>query len=142
MLTRAIVSGFASLSVILAFSPTDSNAGLFGGPLPVCEDQKVLSKITKRFDRVQQKYHETDLQILDIAEIRETDERIVVEEETDRRFCVAKAELSDGNQPHIYYMILEGGGLASFGWNVNYCVNGYDFERAHGDKCRSVKKPF
>ncbi|MEO1066458.1 MAG: hypothetical protein AAFW47_03670 [Pseudomonadota bacterium] len=112
------------------------------GKVPQCDDPSVLNKISKRFAKVQFKFRDSDLEFSNLERVRETGFEPNEIDQNDRRFCAAHVHLTDGNHPTLYYLIQEHEGLASIGWGVDYCVNGYDFERAHGAHCRSVRSPF
>ncbi|MEM8838331.1 MAG: hypothetical protein AAGE89_09580 [Pseudomonadota bacterium] len=112
------------------------------GTLPLCDHGPVLNKISKRFARVHKFYRDSDLALGEITSVRETAERLDVPEASNRRFCAAHVSLTDGADTTVYYMILDQGGLASIGWGVDFCVQGYDYERAHGAECRSLRAPF
>ena len=43
-----------------------------------------------------------------------------------RRYCAAKAMLSDGYSRDVWYLVEEGQGFASIGDNVEFCVAGFD----------------
>lgn len=110
--------------------------------VPVCDDAKVLARMTKNFRRTNIRYRENALEFATVEKIRETDYLINTDELTPRRFCAAHVHLTDGTHPTVYYMIVDQGGFAGVRWGVNSCVSGHDPERAHGADCRSVRKPF
>lgn len=112
------------------------------GKVPSCNDDSVLNKITKRFRRNNIHHLDSDLAFERIGRVRETDFLKNPKDQNDRRFCAAHAHLNNGKHPTLYYLIQEHHGLASISWGVDFCVNGYDFARAHGSSCRSLREPF
>lgn len=112
------------------------------GRLPQCEHPGVLSKISNRFDKASRKYRNSDLTLEKIEDIRETEFVGNPSDQTDRRFCSAKAYLTDGTHPAVYYLIQEHHSVASIRWGVEFCVSGHDPERAHGADCRSLRDPY
>lgn len=112
------------------------------GAVPLCDDGKILKRISKRFKKNNAKHFDSDIEVVEFEEIRETDFLPNPTDRNDRRFCAGHAQLSNGNHPKIFFLIQEREGLASHGWGVEFCIRGHDPLRFYGDKCRSVRKPF
>ncbi|MEP3525325.1 MAG: hypothetical protein ABJN24_07845 [Hyphomicrobiales bacterium] len=112
------------------------------GKVPLCDNPKVLAKITKRFHKTNVKYRHSELAFDRIEHVKETDHLTNPSDETDRRFCKAHVHLTNGTHPKLYYLIQERDGIASITPGVDFCVSGHDPERAHGDNCRSLRVPF
>lgn len=107
----------------------------------VCAEQRYLSRITHRF-----RYQVTHVPNLPDVEItafhgihehryKEASERWPI----GRRYCGATAELSDGRQRDVWYLIEEGMGFASIGDNVEFCVSGFDRWYVYNGRCRVLR---
>jgi hypothetical protein len=56
-----------------------------------------------------------------------------------RRFCSGTALVSDGVKHPIYYSIAEDTGFVGVGWDVEFCVVGFDRNFAYGPNCRAAR---
>jgi hypothetical protein len=56
-----------------------------------------------------------------------------------RRFCEARADMSDGRTRRVYYAIMEHGGFVGLSWNLEACVAGIDPWRVYDARCRTVR---
>lgn len=56
-----------------------------------------------------------------------------------RRYCVARAELSDGKTTTLYYLVEEQAGFVGVTWNVDVCLLGYEPWRHHDGRCHTVR---
>ena len=138
LILSSSISAFADYS-----DPPKVEAGLKGdGKVPLCDDAKVLKKITKKFAKINVRYNDPKIAFTEIEHVRETSFVPNPTDQNDRRFCKAHVHLTNGSHPSMFYLIQEHEGLASLGWGVEYCVIGHDFEREHGANCRSLKAPF
>ncbi|MTI19048.1 hypothetical protein E1162_17535 [Rhodobacteraceae bacterium RKSG542] len=60
-----------------------------------------------------------------------------------RRYCAARAILSDGSHRALYYMVVEHDGFVGVSWNVQACLDGLDKYRVYDGRCRTVRiSPF
>ncbi len=56
-----------------------------------------------------------------------------------RRYCVARAGLSDGKTTTLYYLVEEQAGFVGVTWNVDVCLLGYEPWRVHDGRCHTVR---
>jgi hypothetical protein len=56
-----------------------------------------------------------------------------------RRYCVARAGLSDGKTTTLYYLVEERAGFVGVTWNVDACLLGYEPWRVHDGRCHTVR---
>lgn len=56
-----------------------------------------------------------------------------------RRFCEARAQIRDGHQSSIYYLIETHQRFAGIGAKVTFCVPEYDRWRIYDKNCRTVR---
>ncbi|MEO3387681.1 hypothetical protein [Mesorhizobium sp. CAU 1741] len=135
------------LASMLTFASGASNAlaadpvAVRLGDTGVCASDKVLNRITKRFDyQVRNVPHLPQVAIDGfhrIHEVRHLPRR--PDWPIDRLYCQAKAALSDGRSRDIYYLIEWPMGFAGIGGNVEFCVSGFDSWHVYGGRCRSLR---
>ena len=107
-----------------------------------CDDPHVLSWISDRFvTQAFNVHHRSDLFIRDIYGIHEHrytpfdgDYRPIA-----RRYCGGTANMSDGQQRTIWYLIEDGMGLAGMGDNVEICITGLDRWLVYNGSCRILR---
>ena len=121
----------------------EMNTGL-GGPrydavVPTCDQFLAIWKIQHRFGVKEGRFWSSNLDIVRVDEIKETTFRPWVEGTIPRRFCRAKALISDGVWRPIYYSIIEDGGMIGAFWGVEWCVVGLDRNWANNPNCRMAK---
>ncbi len=56
-----------------------------------------------------------------------------------RRYCVARAALSDGKITTLYYLVEQQAGFVGVTWNVDVCLLGYEPWRVHDGRCHTVR---
>ena len=56
-----------------------------------------------------------------------------------RLYCGADVSLSDGMQRKIWYLVEEGMGFAGTGYNVEFCVDGFDRWNVYSGACRILR---
>ena len=107
-----------------------------------CDDQHVLEWIADRFmTQAFNVHHDQDLFIRHIYGIQERryepfdgDYHPIA-----RRYCGATAEMSDGRQRAMWYLIEDGMGLAGMGDNVEFCISGLDRWLVYNGSCRILR---
>jgi hypothetical protein len=107
--------------------------------LPVCDEAKVLSRVTNKFAYYDAHVMGGDLTIAHIGDIRETRVDVNGPSLIPRRYCDATATLSDGRRSEVVYLIEFQAGFASIHWGVQSCLPGYDPYRVYGSWCRSIR---
>ena len=105
--------------------------------LPQCE--AALGIIASRFAAKESRFWASNLHILDFAEVRETALRPWAEQSIPRRFCSARAKVSDGQWRPLHYVIAEDTGLIGMSWGVEWCVAGLDRNWAYNPGCRMAR---
>ncbi|MCB1413889.1 MAG: hypothetical protein KDJ76_12230 [Xanthobacteraceae bacterium] len=125
-----------------AANPLEMNFGLFGpryeGLLPPCES--ALPAITTQFAEKESVYWNSALQITGYDRVRETAFRPWTSDNIPRRYCHARAMMSDGRLRAVDYSIIEDGGLAGYGPGVEWCVVGLDRNWAYNPRCRAARR--
>ena len=107
--------------------------------LPVCDEAKVLAKVTNKFAYYDAHIIGSGLAIADITDIRETKVSIHGPSLIPRRYCHAVATLSNGRHSELVYLIEFQAGFASIHWGVQSCLPGFDPYRVYGAACRSIR---
>ncbi len=145
------VTAFAVLAVVLAAGAGPAgSAGFFeknfylSGPrysadVPLCTDPWPLGRIQANFRTKEHRYWDSELQIVDFANVREIAFRPWAAQTIPRRFCAAEALVSDGVRHAVYYSIIEDAGFIGAGWGVEWCVVGLDRNWAYNPACKMAK---
>jgi len=108
----------------------------------ICAQPAVLNRITNRFSyQVRHVPNLPQVSIVDYYGIGESRHlpRIKDVRPIDRRYCFAKAQLSDGRTRDVWYLIEKPLGFAGIGSNVEFCVSGFDRWHVYGGRCRTVR---
>jgi hypothetical protein len=107
------------------------------GDVPPCE--YALDTIASRFAQKEGGYWNSALQIQGFEKVREIAFRPWAAESIPRRFCTARAMVSDGVRRDVHFSLIEDGGFAGFGFGVEWCVAGLDRNWAYNPRCRMAK---
>lgn len=107
----------------------------------ICGSAPVLNKITHRFRyQVANVPHLPQVEIVEFNRIVQSRFNAQSEEwPIERRYCHAKAALSDGHTRDIWYLIERPMGFAGQGSNVEFCVSGFDRWHVYGGRCLSLR---
>ena len=124
-----------------AANPLELNFWLSGprydGALPPCEAG--LSQIQSKFSSKEGNYWNSALEITNFADVREIAFRPWQSDNIPRRYCTAIAYISDGKPRPVNYSLIEDGGLAGYGFGVEWCVVGLDRNWAYNPACRAAR---
>jgi len=107
--------------------------------LPPCDEPSALGIIQRRFASKEDRFWNSNLQIVNIDRIREIAFRPWAENTVPRRFCKGRALVSDGRRRPVYYSIIEDGGWMGAGWGVQWCVVGIDRNWAYNPRCQMAR---
>jgi hypothetical protein len=145
--------GMLSVAVVLAWAATADAASWLeknfwmSGPrydavLPACEDPVVLGTIMTAFTEKENRFWQSELQILAFERIHETAFRPWAPGAPDaipRRFCSGRALVSDSRPRTIHYWIGEDTGMIGASWGVEWCVVGLDRNWAYNPGCTMAR---
>lgn len=131
------ISAFVFGLVLAVF--LQSGTALAHYDFPSCSDEKVLQKISNRFNKAEDDTWHRGLYVDSISRPHGHDRHGYEESSVYREYCHAYANLSDGRTRKVHYLIEEGLGFAGFGWNVEFCVTGLDPWRVYDGYCRTVR---
>jgi hypothetical protein len=111
----------------------------YEGVLPTCDDQSALAKISSRFSQKEREFWNSGLAIVDFSHVRERAFRPWDRDLIPRRFCNARAHLSNGKWRPVHYLIGEAYGTIGATWGVEWCVVGYDRNWAYNPACKMAQ---
>lgn len=123
------------VGVSVSLQATEAEAGSF----PECTDDKVLQRISSRFNAAEDRTWHRGLHVESISRAHWHGQSGFEESSIYRRYCHAYANLSNGVTRKVHYLIEEGQGFAGYGWNVEYCVTGLDPWKVYDGYCRTVR---
>lgn len=115
--------------------------------LPGCADNMVLYKVSDKFGSMESGYWNSSLKITAYDRITTLADRPAGLDYIPRRYCSARAWMSDGYHRTVYYSVAEalgmpGPGLFNIGYEpygVNFCVVGLDRGWGYAPNCRSAR---
>lgn len=128
-----------AMTVSAAMQPAEAQYSRGGGFLPFhhgiipsCDNPWTLGKINLRFAYKERRYWGSGAYIGKFEEIKEIAYRPWGPDFIPRRHCAAKVRMNDGRETFVAYAIGEKLGFAGMGYGVEWCVVGYDRNRAYG----------
>lgn len=169
--SKVFKSGLATAMCLTALAaPTFSvsnavahEAYVRDAPSPICETEKLIKTIERRF-RIQAKkvHHREDLEITTLSDVHEhryQPQDVHTGSPIARRYCHATAHFNDHSARKIWYLIEGGMGFAGFGqsWlgakqkvrdglgngmlihNVEFCIEGLDNWNVYDAHCRVLR---
>ncbi len=119
--------------------PAERRFSPYVGNVYPCDDHGVLNRIMSVFRTTQNAYWGRDLQLVGFDRILELSLRGNGTEYIPRRYCIARAHLSDSSVHTIIYNIIEGQGIIGFDAGVEYCVVGLNQELAFAPACSTLR---
>ena len=138
------VAGFQFGLILLAaaslFASTSNTTAQYFNPLPSCKEATVHAQIVARFNQADRSLWHSGTSLKYIRQASQRSYNIYPDSQINRRFCRAKAYMSDGRTRRVHFLIEQHMGLASFGWGVEYCLRGSDYWHAYGGSCRVLNK--
>ena len=105
---------------------------------PLCDQPEVLGRIAEKFAYADARILYTGLAIAGFERIRESTTKAGGPSLIDRRYCKARAIMTNGRKYAVVYLIESGQGFASIGWNVESCLPAFDPWRVYDAWCRSI----
>lgn len=134
LLASALLGGVLSTGSVISESAAKE-------PFPQCNSEKVIKKLVKRFNKTETIYWtDRGLVLSTIAKPHQHSENPFKDSPINRRYCHGDALFENGKKRRVHYLIEEGAGFASFGWNVEYCIHGLDPWKYHDGRCRVLSR--
>lgn len=142
-LSRLFVLTAALMSVTLTSALAGGSPYYYpdapGANLPACDAPSVQSAVRRTIARADFSYRE-GLVIDEMDLIDQTSVSQYAPSPVARRYCRARAYLSNGRTHPVYYMIEEHAGFVGLSWNVEACLPGHDRWHVHDGWCRTVRR--
>jgi hypothetical protein len=111
----------------------------YDGVIPACDQPSALAEISDHFATKERRFWNSALTIVGFDRVRETAYRPWARDLIPRRFCSARAYLSDGRSRTVYYWIGEDTGMIGASWGVQWCVVGLDRNWAYNPACKMAQ---
>ncbi len=120
--------------------PAEQRHAPYSGIIPTCDDSGVLGTVSSRFAQKESTYWNSSLGISGYDRVQEIGFRADGVAYIPRRYCVARATMSDGAERTVIYQVQEKLGMIGWGYGVEWCVVGLDRNIAYAPAC-SVLRP-
>jgi hypothetical protein len=119
--------------------PAEQRFSPYVGNVFECDAPAVLNRIESVFRTTQNAFWGQDLQIMSFDRVRELSLRGNGVEYIPRRYCIARAHLSDGGVHTAIFDVEEAQGIIGIGDGVEYCIIGLDRNFAFSPACSSLR---
>ncbi len=141
---RHLLTGLCILAVIMAVNTGSASAQIISNlfisdTLPECDHPKVESKIRKRFAKAEEKQWHHGIALGAVRDKSLKRVEWTTGKGISRRYCHAHADMSDGHTRTVHYVIEQDMGFAGYGWNVEFCIGGFDRWMTYDGYCRSIR---
>ena len=120
-------------------TPAEEREFPFDGQIPGCQDSSVLEQMSSQFAEKEAKFWNSNLTIVDYAQIKPLAWRPWGLDLIPRRYCTASATISTGRHHRIDYSVREDTNFIGSGWGVEWCVTGLDRNLAYAPACRMAR---
>jgi hypothetical protein len=120
-------------------TPAEARWAPFVADMPACEDNGVLSTISGRFAGTQREFWNSNLAIAGFDRVREIGFRSNGLSYIPRRYCVARAAMSDQKERTVVYSVGTQLGIIGNTWGVEWCVVGIDPTFAYAPACEVIR---
>ncbi len=104
-----------------------------------CDDAAALQTIQSRFSEKERTHWNSNLAISGFDQVRLVTTNPHSQNLIPRRYCTARAVLSDGRVRRVDYAIMEDQGIIGATWGVEWCVTGLDRGRSFDPACRMAR---
>ena len=119
--------------------PAERREEPYSGKVPRCNDTHVLNRIRKRFAQREKIYWHTGRKIRSFHRVRQIGLRSNGRDFIPRRYCSARARFVNGKRRYVSYWIGEDLGMIGWGWGVEWCIHGLDYNLAFAPNCRMAR---
>jgi hypothetical protein len=120
-------------------TPAEARWAPFVADMPACDDNGVLSTISGRFGGTQREFWNSNLAIAGFDRVREIGFRSNGLSYIPRRYCVARAAMSDQRERTVVYAVGTQLGIIGNTWGVEWCVVGMDPTFAYAPDCEVIR---
>jgi hypothetical protein len=119
--------------------PAEDREVPYSGTIPPCDYEYALAKVSQHFAEKEDRFWNSQITIEKIEKIRHVAYRPWGLDYIPRRYCTGTAHLSNGKKTRVDYSIREDLGIIGIGFGVEFCVVGYDRNRAYAPNCRMAQ---
>jgi hypothetical protein len=138
-----VAEALAGASSVRAANLLEMNFWLSGprydAVVPLCDYPGALGKIQSRFATKEGRFWNSELKILGFEQVHEVAFMPWASGTIPRRFCTARAVVSDGKVRPIHYSIAEDTGIIGATYGVEWCVVGLDRNWAYNPSCKMAR---
>ena len=120
-------------------TPAEARWAPFFDDMPACDDAGVLSTISSRFGQTQREFWDPNLAIQGFDRVREIGFRSNGLSYIPRRYCVARAAMTDQKTRTVAYAVGTQLGIIGVTWGVEWCVVGIDPTLAYAPDCEVIR---
>jgi hypothetical protein len=120
-------------------TPAEARWAPFFDNMPACDYAGVLSTISGRFAGTQREFWNSNLAISGFERVREIGFRSNGLSFIPRRYCVARAAMTDQRQRTVVYAVGTQLGIIGNTWGVEWCVVGIDPTLAYAPDCEVIR---
>ena len=106
----------------------------YSNELPPCD--AALGAISREFAEKESRFWNSDLQILSFDRVHEVGRNVWAPGTIPRRYCRARALVSDGRRHAVNYWIGEDTSFVGYAAAVRWCVVGLDRDWAYNPACK------
>ncbi|GGC80244.1 hypothetical protein [Chelatococcus reniformis] len=142
LLSLVVLAGSAGLATARDQVPAEERDVPWTGIIPDCNSDMVLLNVSERFARTESTFWNSSLTITAYDHVKPIAFRPWGLDYIPRRFCSARALMSDGYKRTVYYSVREAlgdPGLFRTEWGIEYCVVGLDREWQDAPLCKMAK---
>jgi hypothetical protein len=120
-------------------TPAEERFSPYYAKLPACDNSWVVGRISDRFREKESSYWNSTLTIVGYDRFREIGFRANNSSYIPRRYCIARANMSDNKERTVIYEIQEDLGIIGWGYGVEWCVIGLDRNSAYSPACSALR---
>lgn len=120
-------------------TPAETRDQSYSGLVKACQDPQPLGYIRGAFAARESEYWHSGLAILGFEDVEEIGFRSNGLDYIPRRYCHARAIMSDNKVRQVAYHITEAGGGIGFTDNVVWCVVGLDRDNSYAPGCKEAE---
>ncbi|HEY1780946.1 MAG TPA: hypothetical protein VGG79_11020 [Roseiarcus sp.] len=120
-------------------TPAEARWAPFFADMPACDDSGVLSTISGRFAGTQREFWNSNLAIQGFDRVREIGFRSNGLSYIPRRYCIARAAMTDQRYRTVAYAVATQTGIIGNTWGVQWCVVGVDPNLAYAPDCEVIR---
>lgn len=129
----------ASAATARPLVPAEERDQPYSGNVRACTDGGALGYIQGQFASRETEYWHSGLSIVGFDDVREIGMRSNGLDYIPRRYCTARAIMSDNKIRPVTYSIVEAGAGIGFSDNVVWCVTGLDRDDAFAPACQAAR---